>query len=972
MRRPIETSWKALSLAVLLLAAAARLAAQTETGDLYGKVADDKGQPLPGVTITVTGTGAPRVEVSAADGQFHFLGLYPGKYALKAELEGFAALGKEDIEVRLAGKVNLLLTMNPPLTETINVTADRPVLDERQVNRGVSLPASDLNKVPTARDPWSLLSKAPGVQTDRINVGGNESGQQSDFIGLGSGGRDNTFTVDGVVLTDMNSVGASSTYFDFGAFQEVQITVSSSDVTVATSGVTINQVTKRGGNQWAANARYLRTDGNLQASPIFVTSADGSRVESSRIKSVAEYGGDVGGPLLRDRLWIWASEGRSDIKNIAQGGQLDATNLRDFNTKANFQLGQPNSGELHYWTNDKLKFGRDAGATHAPGTTHDQTTPSDIWKVEDTHIFGPSFLLTGLYSHDFGKFTLAPKGGLDDIVWTDQAGVHQGTSFDFKQSATIQQGRLNGSYFFNAGKASNELRFGGSYRQQDNSSGTVWPGGQIVTDCRFAGCDPSLTQVAFPRNRKVAISTSYGSGWVQDTLSLDRLTVNAGVRYDDQKLRNRPTFDAGNPLAQGFLPPINFPGNDGGGFRWRTFVPRVSATYALGADRRTLVRGSFSQYAEQLGQVPLGDRVNPLGYSYAYFYFVDANGNHHLDPSEVGSLVYGFTNGIDPKNPGSIVTANRNDPHLRPAKTDELSLGVEQGFRANTAVGVTFTYRRVHDIPETRLQVLDASGVERLATSADWVAGTPVTATLQNGQTVTVPVYVLDPALTPNGRFYTNGDRTQRYLGATLHFDKRLANHWELNGHLTYADWKWHIGPQYLHFADPTRPIIDDLGYATRDSSFFEQSTGNKSDVLTGSKWSYNAFALYQVAPERPWGFDVGASLTGRQGYPTPPIVTRSGPTGSRQILLASSVDEFRNDNIFLLDGHLGKEFKFNDFGLSVVADGFNLLNSHPVLQRQRNVEATSTTNPPVSTFNTIEEVLSPRVLRLGLIVHFR
>jgi hypothetical protein len=956
MSRPIDKSWRALALAGLLLGAAGRLAAQTETGDLYGKVVDDKGQPLPGVTITVTGSSAPRVETSGADGQFHFLGLFPGKYALKAELEGFSPVAKDDVEVRLGGRVNLVLTLNPRLTETINVTADRPVLDERQVNRGVTLPASELNKVPTARDPWSLLSKAPGVQTDRINVGGNESGQQSDFIGLGSGGRDNTFAVDGVVLTDMNAVGASSTYFDFGAFQEVQITVSSSDVTVATSGVMINQVTKRGGNQWAGNARYLRTDGNLQASPFLP--------DGNRIKSVSEYGGDVGGPIIRDRLWIWASEGRSDIKNIAQGGQPDTTNLRDFNTKANFQLGQPNSGELHYWRNNKLKFGRDAGPTHAPGTTHDQTTPSDIWKVEDTHIFGPSFMLSGLYSHDLGRFTLAPKGGLNDIEWIDEAGVHQGTSFDFKQLATIQQGRLNGSYFFNAGKTSNELRFGGSYRQQDNTSGTVYPGGQIVTPCSLLGCDPTLSQVDFPRNRKVAFTSSYGAAWLQDTLSVDRLTVNAGVRYDNQKLKNRPAFDAGNPLAQGLLPAINFPGNDDGGYRWRTFVPRISATYALGADRRTLVRGSFSQYAEQLGQVPLGDRVNPLGYSYAYFYFVDANGNHHLDPSEVGSLTYGFVSNINTQNPASIVTANRNDPHLRPAKTDELSLGLEQGFRANTAVGLTVTYRRIHDIPETRLQVIDASGAGRLATSGDWVLGTPVTATLPNGQSVTVPVYVLDPSLTPNGRFYTNGDRTQRYLGATLHLDKRLSDNWEFNGHVTYADWKWHIGPQYKHFADPTQLLSDDLGFATRNVNFFEQSTGNKSDVLTGSKWSYNAFALYQVAPTRLWGFDVGASVTGRQGYPTPPVVSRSGPTGGRTILLASTVDQFRNDNIFLLDGHLGKEFKFNELGLSIVADGFNLLNAHPVLQRQRNAESTAA--------YSITEVLSPRVLRLGAIVHFR
>ena len=192
--------------------------------------------------------------------------------------------------------------------------------------------------MPTARDPWSLLSQAPGVLVDRVNVGGNESGQQSNFIGVGSGGRDNTFAVDGVILTDMNAVGGSATYFDFGAFEEVQFTVSSADVTVQTSGVTINQVTKRGTNEWRGNARYLDTDGSLQAKPKL---EDGNKIDK-----VEEYGADIGGPLIKDHLWIWGAYGVSNIRNIAQGGPARQDQAGGLQLQAELpdraeQLGRP-------------------------------------------------------------------------------------------------------------------------------------------------------------------------------------------------------------------------------------------------------------------------------------------------------------------------------------------------------------------------------------------------------------------------------------------------------------------------------------------------------------------------------------------------------------------------------------------------------------------------------------------------------
>jgi hypothetical protein len=966
---------------LLLLAAAVPALAQLQSGDIYVKVLDEKGQPLPGATVTVTGIGAPRVETSNQEGQARFLGLFPGQYAVKGELEGFSGVDYPGISVSIGGKAQLVLTLSSSIKETITVTADAPLLDERRVNRGAVINARELDNVPTARDPWSLLAQAPGVQTDRINVGGNESGQQSDFVGAGSTGRDNTFAVDGVIVSDMNAVGGSATYFDFGAYEEVQFTVSSADVTVATSGVTVNQVTKRGTNQIKANARYLRTDGNLQSAPGTVVRSDGTVLPGNKINSVQEYGADVGGPLWKDHLWGWVSYGRSDIKNIVVGGQPDNTMLKDFNSKLNFQATDADSGVLHYWTNNKLKDGRNAGPGFSPAATWDQTTPSKIWKLEDTYLLGQNLYFTGLWSNNDGAFTLTPKGGLNPVVYLDQTGTLQGTYLDFQQKAIIQQERLDGNFFFNTGAASNELKFGGSYRHQDNRSGTIWPHGYEVIDCaNIGGCgsDPNLNEVEFFRNRLVNIRGEYGAAWAQDTWSRGNLTINAGARLDDQLLKNRAAFGAGTPIApMGLIPDVSFPGNDAGSFAWRTVVPRIGVTYAIGKERKTLLRGTFSQYAEQLGELPLATRVNPIGYSYAYFYFDDLNHDHRLDPIDLPTLQFIGTSNIDPNNPGSLATPNVNDRNLKPARTNELTAGIDQGFGRDYLVTFTFTYRRIDQIPEERLFVTDPNGVTRLATVNDYVLRTmsdgitpdPATGTLPNGRTVSVPVYVLNSSLTPTGgTFYTNGDRTQRYLGGTVTFTKRLSNQWLANAHFTLSDWTWHLGPQFRLYADPTQLVYDnsDLKFAAQNGDFFEQSSGsgNKGDVLIGSKWSFHVNSMYQVAPSRPWGFDVVAAVSGRQGYPTPPYAKVPGPVGNRFVLLANSVTEFRNPNIFVLDGRIGKDFKLNDFGLTIGLDGFNLLNNHAILQRQRNTG--------VTTAGDVEEVLSPRIFRVGATLHFR
>src|SRR5438132_8799766 len=222
--------------------------AQFQTGNIYGKVQAKDGSVLPGVTVTLTGIAAPQTTVTDALGNFRFISLSPGTYTLRAELAGYGTATRTGIGVRVGANADVTMTLNPSVSESITVTAEAPLLDVRKAGTGVNVSKVELEKIPSSRDPWTILESSPGVQVDRINVGGSQSGQQSVYVGKGTTSDQNTWNVDGVNITDMGATGSSPTYYDFDAFEEMQVTTSGTDPRVQTPGVQLNMVTKRGTN----------------------------------------------------------------------------------------------------------------------------------------------------------------------------------------------------------------------------------------------------------------------------------------------------------------------------------------------------------------------------------------------------------------------------------------------------------------------------------------------------------------------------------------------------------------------------------------------------------------------------------------------------------------------------------------------------------------------------------------------------
>ena len=966
--------------------------AQFQTGNIYGKVQAKDGSVLPGVTVTLTGVGAPQQAVTGPLGDFRFISLSPGTYSVKAELAGYGLATRSGIGVRVAQSADVTMTLNPSVAESITVTAEAPLLDVRKAGAGIDVTKVELEKIPTSRDPWTVLQQAPGVQVDRINVGGNQSGQQSVYIGKGSDSTQNTWNVDGVAITDMVATGASPTYYDFDSFEEMQVTTGGSDPRIMTPGVQLNMVTKRGTNDFKGGGRYFYTPGSQQASASVPTEAQSYLVTTNRINYVRDFGAEAGGPIWRDHLWVWYAGSEQKISNQASSspasvGAFDNIILRNKNLKLNGQILPSNSAVAFWSLGDKVRNARSLSSTRPFETAFHQSGPTHVEKLEDTQIFGSSLYLTGMWSNVPFGFKLIPNGGIDKSAWRDQQGVWH-TSYIYEIfNRPSNQSRLDGSKFFDMGAMNHELKFGFGYRHAPDSSFYTWPGptegyvrNRSSAYCAARGVTiPAGGQCMSAYEYRAAnsqLDQKYKDIYVGDTILAGNLTVQAGLRWDNQATFNPAAVTAANPLigtpitvpingTGGFttaaLPPLTYAG-DARKLVWKSISPRIGLTYALGADKKTLLRAGYNRYVNQVGS--LISYVSPIG-SYSYFNFLgnDANGDHVAQRSELLKIQGWY--GLDPANPGSATSVHRVDYGMKAPRSDELILGFERELMTDFSVGVNVSYRKFNDLTESRAEHTQGQG--DYFTRADYMVVGQTSGTYQildpNGnvlRTITapvVPVYDLkNPNDTPTFFVYrTRPDYTQSYNGADLTATKRMSNRWMLRGNVSFSDWKEHCGSGAV--ADPTPQIGNCPGGIVTVRSAGSGAFGN---VFINSKWTFNVTGLYQL----PWDFNLGASVVGRQGYPRPLQEEVGVPSGATTTVVLQPVGSVRFPNVLEFDLRAAKDFRFfNRVGITLAADLFNVPNKRTILQRE--------TDLSLGTGDYITEMQSPRVWRFSTRINF-
>lgn len=973
-------------LAATLCATATPLAAQSNTGNVYGSVRDEHGSPVRAAEVALTGSAAPRTTRSDSQGLFRFLAVAPDRYTVTASAPGFAAAARGNVVVSVGrnAPVDVTLTV-APVAESATVTGEKPLVDPRRVETGQNFSGRSLTEIPTSRDIWALAQQVPGVQLDTVNVAGNASAVVGG-PGLSDKGSGNVaYLVDGATVTDNTygfglnrQNGGTNTYYDFGAIQDVEVVTGGASLDQQNSGLTLNVVTKRGTNALKGSARYLYASGSWQSSNTPPDMLD-LGLKSNRTRFIREYGGELGGPLWKDRLWLWASAARQDISlspTTFKEGELpvpQTITLEPWSAKLNAQVSASNASAFYYQRSDRLEDGVGTAPDRPPPTRWNLTIPTNFYKLEDSNAFSADLFASLFLSYQDPRRSDTPVGGLDrDVAYYDDSFRD---SFEYFLAHNPQkQANLQASRFFRTGSIGHELKFAFNYRQLIADSASGLPGNQNM-GVELVDSEGSLiSYAALTRGVRHIYDTEFWTGALGDTLTSGSLTLFLGLRYDLQRARNLPSTSFANRMfaepctrcglggAGDFpgLPEVKYHGADDWQLRFSSWQPRVSATYALGERKGTLLRASYARFTDQLGFLAsfLNGVPAPNGYVYAW---VDLNHDHAVSPDEVDFNDFlGYYGDGDPALLPS--QPNQVEAGFAMPRTDEITVGVDEQVTDDFAVSGTFSYRRT-----SNLQFLAPIGA---ALSAYRYAGRLTgIATASNGFVLPydVPYFALDLAEPPPGQELVNRPgATQRYFGLDVSLVKRLARDWTVR-----ANFGWNSFHQYLTPRSIQNPNNlwnwggqnDDGGIATAVSS--------TQNVWLNAGWQFNVNGLYQG----PWGLTFGANLFGRQGYPSPYHVIVHTDFGNENILI-DRMDTYRYPDVYQLDLRLQKTFQIGAVAITPVAELFNVANGNTVFDSDSSVGTYVATDGDLALdrnayFNQTVQIQSPRIVRLSLQVAF-
>jgi hypothetical protein len=956
----------------LMLATSSVAAAQVQSGTITGIVTDEQGGVLPGVVVNMTSTDRTATFTTGADGRFRFLALPPGMYTVTFELAGFRTIAREQIEVRVGQNVDLPIRMTvAAVQETVTVTGESPLIDTRQMGTTTNFTQDELSRVPNSRDPWALLRTVPGVVVDRVNIAGNETGQQSGYTAKGVPSSQSTWTLDGIVITDMAATGASPTYFDYDAFDEIQISTAGNDIRQPTGGVGLNFVVKRGTNSFRGGFKGFYTNDSLEATniPDELRTTGVTPETADHNDEIMEWGGDIGGPLVRDRLWFWGSYVEQDIRLYRrQVNGIDRTVLKTYNLKANWQATAKDMFSFLWFNGDKEKYGRSLGfsgieartATWNQGGYFSDGWPRGLWKVQNDRPWSANFFTSLKYAFYNTGFTLDPIGGLDQQAgWSSRLGQTFGSTWGYYYLRPQHTINIDNDYFLTGLGGNHNFKVGFGWRRVDSGFQGLAPG-----DMNFAFDDPGpFKYVLMYREANSTDRTHYTNFYLGDTITFDRLTLDLGVRYDRQGGEALPSNTQANKAFPNLVPGMAFTGYKAP-FTWNNISPRIGMTYALDDLRRTIVRASFSTAPGQLSNGAVG-YANPSGaMGYALYMWDDLNNDHLAQPNEV--LLNQFVTaggGFNPNNPTAAVSPNRIDPDFKAPVSKALIVGVDHELRPNLAVSLNYSFTRTDNYQYTpRLDAVTGGvlGPEHYE-AIDPLTGT-FPASVGSGA-YEVALYRPNPAQVSAagfGRFLTNYDGFySQYNGIEFQLTKRMSGRW-----MGRIGGSWNNPREYYDMATP----VNGLGNPTRLDTeplingglFAPRSLGSGAgDVFMSGRWTFNANAAYQL----PAGFEIAGNLFGRDGTPLPLQRTTSmGSDTSQRVLVGSTLDTVKLDSLWNLDLRAAKSFT-GRANAQVYADLFNVFNQNTILNRVRNVGSTAFYNPTQN--------LSPRIVRFGVRVGF-
>jgi len=953
----------------LVLGVSAGLFAQVNVGGIDGRVFDQTGAVIPEVTVTITSPVllAQQTATTGATGAYRFAQLPVGIYTVTFELARFRTVVREGVILTAGTTVTINADLGlAEVAETLTVSTSSPVVDLRATDVTENFSRERLENIPTSRDPWVIVEQSPGIVMDRQNVGGNESGQQSQWSTRGTNFSQNIWYYDGIDISDMAAAGATPMYYDFNAFEEINVSTGAQDANMQTAGTYLNFVIKQGTNTPHGQASYYFTNSNLQSDNITQALRDQGAGAGAPIKKIKDYGFDLGGPILKDRLWLWGDYGVQDISrgsvgffipgcndpNSADCLQPDPTFLRNNNIKANAQLTENNKFGFLWARNDKTRATRGASDTRPLETTWRQGGPTNIYKFEDTHLFNPDFQVTGRFAYVSGGFFLTyHEDSLRDVQATYEysTGAFGRSFLGFSTNRPQYVANFDGNYFVsNALGGDHEFKFGFQYKHSPIDSFTTYGGDAWAV---FDGGEP--VEAWLFRPKAASYEGNFAALHVQDVYTSGQTTLKLGVRFDHQSGKNGASTIPANQTVPDLMPAIDF-GGDTEALTWNNISPRLGFTYDLSGDGKTVAKANYALYYDSLNLYYQVSQTNPAGVSEMDLPWTDLNNDGFVQRNEVDTSYIIFISNFDPENPGAAVSPNKADPNFTTPKTHEFIVGLEHEAMPDLAVRANYIYKRFTNTFWTEWPYAGSGGTAGLTgiqyplvdiTRDNFV---PVTADFE-GRTLTY--YELAPGFLKSGDFYTNRpDYHQRFQGFEVGMSKRLSNRWMLNASYTFGDSREYFdAPDALQ--DPTNGDLRNGGQIANYSA-----GSGKNRFFLNSRWVFKLDGVVQLPGE----INLGGSLNGRQGYPfieTFRTENRAGAIGRVEVIL-DEVGSTRLDNLWVANFRVEKAFTIGSTRASAMLDIFNLANSATILKKEQRQN--------FSTANNIQDILSARVFRFG------
>ena len=920
----------------------------SSTATITGRVADNSGAVLPGVTVTASSPSmlGTQTAVTNEQGIYRFPAVPPGTYTVTYELPGFSTLRREAIELRLGftATINVELQV-AALQETVTVTGESPVIDTSATRVQQNFKLEELQSIPNARDMWSLLAVTPAVQMSRIDVGGNRAGTQTGYTAYGFSGQVRVL-IEGINTTE--GTAAAGFYFDYASLEEVFIGTTGQSAEMPNPGVQSQFIGRSGGNRFSGEYYLDWYNNALQASNIpGDVIARGIRPNSNEIQRYYDTAINVGGPIKKDKVW-WHFTYR-DQKN--QVGQPSFTFDKTFDTrlwnpvgKVTWQLNQNNKFIGYYQWGQKSQPNRLLGCCGSytytdPGQTSKQNSGSWVYKAEWNGTISDRLYVEARYG-DFGYYFPLLANSDEQYFWRDTGdAVLTGAERRWQIDRDRKQLTSAATYFLDTGGSSHTFKLGGEILLERAWEGFEQRAGGHIEHIYARGA-PSSVVFSFPtasgpvgslsaHNDLLSLSALDAAGlFVTDTWAMGRVTMNLGVRYDRYHGWLPEQRQLGATVGPVTIPSQTFAETHL--YTWHSAAPRLGVIYDLSGDGRSVIKANYGLYYHNPG-VGIGSSANPnQAEKTETWSWNDANRDRRF---QIGEHV----NRTGTALAGSV----RLDPDITQPYTHEAGIFFERQLAESIGSRVGFVYKTEDDligqIVPGRSALNDAYSVPFpfVDVGPDGVAGG------SDDRTLTLHgLPAAQQAAFPLEQVVMNvPGRLSRYKTIEASINKRYGNRWsgQIGGGYTWTR-------DYPETAPNSFP-------QTPDRPGLEDRTG----------WGLKMTASYDA----PYGIRITPVLRHQSGVNFARTISVPATAGNAfglifpaSTIYAEPADANREDNIWVFDVRAEKTLTVApNVKLRGFFDLFNITNSHA---------SETITRSTGSNYLRPANIVAPRTARIG------